>query len=114
MSNQKNIDNKAFVENEILSLIKLYVETYMIESEKGFKSLEERRNRFKILNNGILDIIQDGSEHLGISTNEIADIILECLIEEEINPEIKAKYKEEYDLIRQELKGIEQRMQEER
>ena len=102
---------KVFIEDEILKLIELYIETYMVESEKGFKTLEERKNRLNILNSGIFEIIQDGAEHLGIEVSEVVDVIRECIDEKELNPEIKANFSEEYNLLRQALKGLERKEQ---
>ena len=38
-------------------------------------------------------------------------MIRQCLDEEEINPEIKENFSEEYNLLRQALKGLEQKDQ---
>ena len=112
MTNPKEWDDKKnYVETEIINILKLYVETYLLDSEKGFNTLEERRNRLNMLNNGICEILKDASEHLGISTNEITDLITQCLDEEEINPETKANFGEEYNLLRQALNGLEQKDQ---
>lgn len=112
MTNPKDWeDKKSYVETEIINILKLYVENYLLDSEKGFKTLEEQKNRLNILNSGTCEIVKDASEYLGISTNEIIGMIRQCLDEEEINPEIKENFSEEYNLLRQALKGLEQKDQ---
>ena len=109
MSYQNNAGSiKTYVENEILGLLKLYTESYMIDSEKGYKTLEDRENRQIVLTNGIREIIQDAAEQLDVSIKEIAGIIKECLTKDEINPKIRVNYAEEFNLIRKALTNIEE------
>ena len=102
----KNEEKVAYVQNQTLKMLELYIESYLIDDEKGFKTLKERDKRLSILSNGIHELIQDSSEFLGISQNEIIDIIEECLLKKQLNAEIRKNYNEEYDLLRKMLKEV--------
>lgn len=99
-------DYKSYIENETLSIITFYVEAYMSDSEKGFKTLEERRNRLTKLKKATHEVLQDSSDISGISLEEIKNIIKNYLGNERNNAEKRQNYEEEYALIEEILDGL--------
>ena len=99
-------DKENYIQHDILRIIKLYVEQYVIDSDKGFKNLEEKIKRQQMLSDGINDVIQECSKDLGISTTKIVASLKTYFDQNSTNAEIRKNYDEEYALIRKILDEV--------
>lgn len=63
------------IENDVLSLVSLYVEAYLIAKEKGFTTKEEEKIRLVILKENIYDFLREKSAELQVSIEEIIEVI---------------------------------------
>ena len=91
-----------------LKLIKLHVEAFMIESEKGFSSKEERSEKLQALRVSIYRVIENESQKMGVSFEEVVAQFQKEIHDEQKNYLTKIRYKPEYyyiDKILSELAG---------
>lgn len=102
----KENDKIFYVEAETLAIVKLYVEAYMRDAEKGFKTLSEKEARREKLKTATQEVIEETSDLLGISIEEIISIIKGCLKEDRKGAEKRKNYEEEYALLEEVLESL--------
>jgi len=91
-----------------LKLIKLHVEAFMVESEKGFSSNEERNEKLQALRVSIFRVLENESQKMGVSIEEVIAQFQKEIQDEQKNYMTKYRYKAEYyyiDKILSELAG---------
>ena len=87
-----NVKEKLYVENNLLAVIKLYVESFMLEYDKGFKSNKEKEEKRDSAKKEIFKAIEEKSKLFGVSVEELLIELKTLVFEYKANEKEKQEW----------------------